>query len=202
MGGDFLDYFYLEDGTVGFYLGDVVGKGLPAALYAALAVGTFRGIHKSGEKPVRVMELLNRRLRMRQVPGRFCSVQYAVLEPAKRLLHIVNAGLPFPLHISKGGCRPLVGGGIPAGMFEDTTYSGNTIQLAAGDTVIFLTDGLSEARSPDDVEFGHEPLLSICEHQRHGRTEEILDAVFNAWEGFVGSYPQHDDIAVAALKVF
>jgi len=65
VGGDFLDYFQLSDGTIGLYLGDVSGKGLPAAMYAALAVGTLRGVHKTGQSPCNVLSTLNRRLLVR-----------------------------------------------------------------------------------------------------------------------------------------
>jgi len=201
VGGDFLDYYHLSDGTVGFYVGDVVGKGLPAALYAALAVGTLRGIHKTGEEPVRVLELLNRRLRMRHIPKRYCSLQYGVFDPATRLLRFANAGLPLPIHISPEGCRALGGGGNPAGMFENPSYFAETVQLASGDAVLFFSDGLSEAHGPDGLDFGGERLDSICQNQRHASTEEILNAVFSALDEFVGSRPPHDDIAAAVLKV-
>lgn len=79
VGGDYLDYFALSDGTIGLYLGDVSGKGLPAALYAALAVGTLRGVHKTGMDPCRVLYLLNERLLLRGIPGRHSAIQYAVL---------------------------------------------------------------------------------------------------------------------------
>jgi phosphoserine phosphatase RsbU/P len=81
VGGDFLDYFELPDGTIGLYAGDVSGKGLPAALYAALAVGTLRGIHKTGQSPADVMSMLNRRLMMRGVSRRHAAMQYAVYNP-------------------------------------------------------------------------------------------------------------------------
>jgi sigma-B regulation protein RsbU (phosphoserine phosphatase) len=83
VGGDFLDYFELPDGTIGLYLGDVSGKGLPAALYAALAVGTLRGIHKTGQSPAAVMSMFNRRLMMRGVPKRYAAMQYAVYDPGR-----------------------------------------------------------------------------------------------------------------------
>ncbi|MBI1738636.1 MAG: SpoIIE family protein phosphatase, partial [Acidobacteria bacterium] len=86
VGGDFLDYFPLQDHRLGIYLGDVVGKGLAAAMYAALAMGTIRGIHKSGTPPTAVLAMLNERLRMRVVPGRYCALQYAVYDPATREL--------------------------------------------------------------------------------------------------------------------
>jgi phosphoserine phosphatase RsbU/P len=78
VGGDYLDYFVLSDGTIGLYLGDVSGKGLPAALYGALAIGTLRGIHKTGQRPARVLSLLNQRLNLRGIPARHTSIQYAL----------------------------------------------------------------------------------------------------------------------------
>ena len=81
VGGDFLDYFALSDRSIGLFLGDVSGKGLPAALYAALAVGTLRGIHKTGTCPADVLALVNRRLAGRAVPRRYSALQYAVFDP-------------------------------------------------------------------------------------------------------------------------
>src|SRR6202022_1509384 len=78
VGGDFLDYFELADGSIGLYLGDVSGKGLAAAMYAALAVGTLRGVHKTGQSPAAVLSILNRRLLVRGVPRRYSTAQYAV----------------------------------------------------------------------------------------------------------------------------
>src|ERR1700724_2097785 len=80
VGGDFLDYFEMSDGSIGLYLGDVSGKGLAAAMYAALAVGTLRGVHKTGQSPDRVLSTLNRRLRVRGVPRRYCAMQYALFD--------------------------------------------------------------------------------------------------------------------------
>ncbi len=74
VGGDYLDYFPLTDGSIGIYVGDVSGKGLPAALYAALAVGTMRGIHKTGQNPARVLYLLNQRLTLRGIPARHTAI--------------------------------------------------------------------------------------------------------------------------------
>ena len=108
VGGDFLDYFQLTDGSVGLYLGDVSGKGLPAALYAALAVGTLRGVHKTGTSPHDVLATLNRRLMIRGMPRRNTAIQYAVFNPHSHELQIASAGMPGPFHLSANGtARPI-----------------------------------------------------------------------------------------------
>lgn len=201
VGGDFLDYFALADRTLGLYVGDVVGKGLPAALYAALVVGTLRGIHKTGSPPAQVLELLNKRLRMRVVGDRFCAAQYAVFDPTSRALHYTNAGLPGPLHVSPRGCRELKEGGVPAGLFEDARYEAQRVQLEPGDAILFMTDGLNEAQSPGGEEFGMERLLEVCAAFRSGPAQTLLHHVFAAVDGFVGEHPQHDDMTAVVLKL-
>jgi len=96
VGGDYLDYFALPDGKIGLYIGDVSGKGLPAALYAALLVGTLRGVHKTGQCPSRVLELLNERLCLRGIPARHSALQYALFDPTTAEMRIAGAGMPGP----------------------------------------------------------------------------------------------------------
>ena len=200
VGGDFLDYFVLTDHTLGLYLGDVVGKGLPAAIYAALVVGTLHGIHKTGESPAQVLWLLNKRLRMRGMPGRYCAVQYAVFDPETRLLRYANAGLPGPLHLSARGCRELREGGLPAGMFDDSRYEPQCVLLEPGDAVLFLSDGLTEALNADREEFGADRLVKTCEENRNASAPALLDRIFAAVDAFAAGQRQHDDMAAAALK--
>ena len=100
MGGDFLDFFTLTDGAIGIYLGDVSGKGLPAELYAALAVGTLRGVHKTGAPPSSGLSLLNRRVMLRGVTPRYAAVQYACLDPCTGILRIASAGMAGPVLLS------------------------------------------------------------------------------------------------------
>ncbi len=122
VGGDFLDYFELTDGSIGLYLGDVSGKGLPAALYAALAVGTLRGVHKTGTSPCDVLATLNRRLMIRGMPRRHAAIQYAVFDPRSHEIRIASAGMPGPFHLSAKGCQMLELSGIPPGLFAGTSF--------------------------------------------------------------------------------
>lgn len=201
VGGDFLDYFTLSDGALGFYVGDVVGKGLAAAMYAALAVGTLRGLNKSGSAPADVLALLNQRLRMRVVPGRFCAVAYAVLDPATLVLRYANAGLPRPIHITAKDCRPIGEGGIPAGMFGDTSYEGNVLRMSPGDTVIFSTDGVHEAQGTAMEQFGELRTMEVCDANRNSSPEALLAALMDAMDTHCGDSTQHDDVTSLALRV-
>lgn len=117
VGGDFLDYFLLSDQSIGLYIGDVSGKGLPAALYAALAVGTLRGVHKTGRAPHNVLSLLNDRLLLRGIPERHAAIQYALFEPDQAQMRIVSAGMPGPFLLRGKECEPLRLAGMPPGLF-------------------------------------------------------------------------------------
>jgi phosphoserine phosphatase RsbU/P len=200
VGGDFADFFILPDGMIGLYLGDVVGKGLPAAMYAALVMGTIRGIHKCGQDPAAVLALLNDRLLVRPVSGRFCTTLYACFDPASRQLAFSNAGLPFPIMLSKTGCRPLGQGGLPSGMFPKSTYDLYTVQLVEGDVVLFATDGLHELCNSQGIEFSTSRLTEIWSQCRGTSATHALQFLFDALKGFSGTGPQ-DDVTAVALKV-
>jgi sigma-B regulation protein RsbU (phosphoserine phosphatase) len=164
VGGDFLDYFELADGSIGLYLGDVSGKGLPAAMYAALAVGTLRGVHKTGQSPSSVLSTLNRRLLVQGVPRRYSATQYAIFDPRTAEMHISSAGMPGPFHLSVEGCRVLQIPGLPPGLFADAEYDTSTLTLQPGDSILFCTDGITDAFNLENEAFGVSRLQSICQN--------------------------------------
>jgi serine phosphatase RsbU (regulator of sigma subunit) len=200
VGGDFLDYFQLEDQRLGIYLGDVVGKGLAAAMYAALAMGTIRGIHKSGTSPTAVLALLNERLRMRVVPGRYCALQYAVFDPATLELCYANAALPRPILISPQGCREVGDGGLPSGLFAGAEYDQYSLELQPGDAVLFCTDGILEARNEEGEDFGSERVLELCAKNSAASPDTLLDRLFADVDAFTGEGAAHDDMTAIVLK--
>lgn len=202
VGGDFADFFEIPDGQVGIYVGDVVGKGLPAALYAALVMGLLRGLHKTGTSTSDSLALLNDRMLVRPVSGRFAATLYALYDPASRKLIFSNAGLPQPLVVSKSGCRPLGEGGLPSGIFPGAKYDSCTVQLNPGDAVLFATDGLHELRDRYDKDFSWERLQDIWLQCRSKSAEESLGLVFEGARDFCeGGSEQQDDITAVVLKV-
>jgi sigma-B regulation protein RsbU (phosphoserine phosphatase) len=200
VGGDFLDYFHLSDNRIGIYLGDVVGKGLSAAMYAALTVGTLRGIHKTGCPPMTVLSTLNRRLRTRAVQGRYSAVQYAVYDPETRELLYANAGLPRPIHFSNGSCHEVGQGGLPSGLFDEAQYEQYSVILEPGDALLFLTDGLIEAHDAAREEFGTSRVMEICKKYLRSSADDLLGRLFSAVEEFSGHAAPQDDITAALLK--
>jgi sigma-B regulation protein RsbU (phosphoserine phosphatase) len=200
VGGDFLDYFQLTDESVGLYLGDVSGKGLPAALYAALAVGTLRGVHKTGTSPHEVLATLNRRLMIRGMPRRHTAIQYAVFDPNSHELQISSAGMPGPFHLCGKGCRTLELTGIPPGLFAATSYETLTLRLQPGESVLFCTDGITDAFARDGEQFGIERLQELCGAQRPIAPAELLGRIFTAVENFSHGREQHDDMAAAVFQ--
>jgi len=201
VGGDFADFFNLPDGRAGLYVGDVVGKGLPAAMYATLVMGMLRGIHKTGQGTADALALLNRRLLVRPVKGRYSAMIYAVFDPASGELSFSNAGLPYPLLVSKSGCRALGQGGVPTGLLPDSSYEPCSVQLAPGDAVLFATDGLHELRDGDDRDFSWDRLAEIWQQCGCKSAEESLDFLFEEAKGFSEGDSQKDDITAVVLKV-
>lgn len=201
VGGDFLDYFWLNDKRLGFYIGDVVGKGLPAAMYAALSVGSLRGMHKTGAAPKDVLGILNSRLRVRAIPGRYCSVQYAVYDPATQQLSQANAGLPKPVIVCRSGCHELGEGGLPSGLFEGAAYEQHSAKLERGDAVLFSTDGLMDARNAHEEDFGVDRLIAVCSRNVREPAGTLLQRVFEAVDDFTGGERQHDDMTAAVLRL-
>ena len=197
VGGDFLDYFELMDKTIGLYLGDVVGKGLPAALYASLTVGTLRGVHKTGTSPSDVLATFNRRLMIRGMPQRHAAIQYVVFDPRSHQLQIASAGMPGPFHYSAAGCRMLGVSGIPPGLFAGTSYETVTVDLRPGDSVLFFTDGLTDAFDRDEELFGTERLQELCNAERLASPTEMLGRTFAEVKRFMGGQEQYDDMAAA-----
>jgi len=198
VGGDFLDSFTLTAGVIGIYLGDVTGKGLPAALYAALE-GTLRGVHKTGTPPM-VLSTVNRRVMLRGVSPRYAAVQYGCFDPRTGILRIARAGMAGPLILSARGCRGLELRGIPPGMFPETDYESETVQLERGDSVIFLSDGFSESQNSTSDFVGMERVQEVCESLREKTPEEILCGMTEAVVSYCCYRPRQDDRTAAILR--
>jgi sigma-B regulation protein RsbU (phosphoserine phosphatase) len=160
-----------------------------------------RGIRKDGEHTASALELLNSRLIVRPVPGRYAATLYATFDPATRALTFSNAGLPHPVLVSASGCRRLGKGGFPSGLFPDATYDLRTVQLEPGDAVLFATDGLHELRDAENHDFSCEKLAETWQQCRRKRGQECLDVLFEEATRFTQNGWQNDDITTVVLTV-
>src|SRR5690349_11103363 len=144
IGGDFFDVIDLAGDVLGFALGDVAGKGPPAALLSALVQGIIAGQTASAEGPSAILARVNAAMIRRAVAARYATMFYAELHADGRLVY-GNAGHNPPIVVGPGGLRRLEAGGPPVGLFEDLTYESGEVQLLEGDRVIVFSDGVSEA---------------------------------------------------------
>jgi serine phosphatase RsbU (regulator of sigma subunit)/pSer/pThr/pTyr-binding forkhead associated (FHA) protein len=200
VGGDFFDYLDLASGEVGVTLGDVSGKGTPAALLAAAVQSNFAAHAPIAADPADLMARLNRALLRRAIEARFATMWYGVLSPDGRLRYS-NAGQEPPVVVRAGGvAESLDVGGPVLGLLGIASYEHAEVQLAPGDLVVIFSDGVTEARDGGNDEYGRERLLDVLS-TAHGRpAEDVLHEVLRAVNAFAGAAPQADDITALVLR--
>jgi sigma-B regulation protein RsbU (phosphoserine phosphatase) len=135
------------------------------------------------------------------MPRRHSAIQYAVFDPRSHELQIASAGMPGPLHLCENGCRILELSGIPPGLFASTSYETLMLPLQPGDSVLFCTDGISDAFDHEGNQFGIERLQELCDTHRQASPTELLGKIFAAVESFSCGREQHDDMAAALFHL-
>jgi steroid delta-isomerase-like uncharacterized protein len=200
IGGDFFDYVESPDGTFGFVLADVAGKGPPAALLTAVLQGIFRAHINSGSSPADIMARVNDSLLRRAIESRFATVLYATLSCDGRLTYC-NAGHNPPLLFGADGLRRrLEKGGLIVGAFKQATFEEETLQLDPGDTLVVFSDGISEALNSDGEEFGEDRLVRCVEANRALPPGNLLECVLEKVQDFRADAVQNDDLTVLILR--
>src|SRR6187399_1553693 len=183
IGGDFYDYVDLPSGAFGFALGDVAGKGPPAALLSAMMQGIFAAQAAASDTPSQTIARVNLALYKRGIESRFVTLMYGTLEPDGRLTYC-NAGHNPPLVVGKGGVRRLEVGGPIVGLFEHAVFEEETVVLAPGDVLLVFSDGVSEALSSEGEEYGEERILAIAHGHPGASPNDVLQAMFADVRGF------------------
>jgi serine phosphatase RsbU (regulator of sigma subunit)/pSer/pThr/pTyr-binding forkhead associated (FHA) protein len=199
IGGDFFDYLDLSDGRFGFALGDVAGKGPPAALLTAVVQGIFAAHTFVSAEPKDTVSRVNVALIHRSIESRFATIFFGVLDKDGRLTYC-NAGHNAPLLIGKGGVRRLEEGGLIVGMFEHATYEQETVQLDPGDVVIVFSDGVSEALSAANEEFGEQRLQALVDGHLNDSPDVTLEHVLDAVREFTRGAVQNDDVTALVVR--
>ena len=207
LGGDLCDFLAPEPNTLVVALGDVSGKGVPAALYSA-AIGemvrgrTFRRrLEKKSSTPAEVLAGMNRILHERNLEEYYCTLCYAMFEFKKHQVTFANSGLPFPVRYSNGRAEQIQMPGVPLGSFGSSQYDDFQVPLAPGEIYVLCSDGIFEAFNESGQEFGAERVIDIIERNATRSSKEIVQEMFAAVQMFCGDAPQSDDRTVVVVKI-
>ena len=205
VSGDYYDFVALDSGHLGIAVGDVSGKGLPAALLMASLQGALRSLAPAGNGgPARLARDLNAQVHALTERNRFVTFFWAVLDGETGGLSWVNAGhnAPFVVRAS-GRIERLASGGPPLGVLAAPAYREERTSLARGDLLVVFTDGVTEAEDASEVEYGDERLGTLV-REAAGQGEaprDVCGRVLDAVEAFEAGAEQKDDITVVAARM-
>jgi phosphoserine phosphatase RsbU/P len=207
LGGDLYDFLAPEPNTLVVAIGDVSGKGVPAALYSAFAgelvrSRTFRRrFVPQRSSPAGVLASMNTILHQRQLEEYYCTLCYASFDFKHRGLVIANSGLPYPIRARGDNCAQIQLPGVPLGSFAASTYDELSFDLQDGDLFVFCTDGVFEAMDGIGREFGASRLIEVVRELRQRPSREIVDSIFAAVQAFRGETPANDDMTAVAVRI-
>jgi phosphoserine phosphatase RsbU/P len=203
IGGDFFDYLDQYSDAFGFALGDVAGKGPPAALMSALMQGMFAAQAHHTDGPAPIVAHLNKALCRRGLESRFVTLMFGIMTPGGALTYC-NAGHNPPFVIGAAGVRRLEAGGPVVGLLPFAPYEQASVQLDVGDTIVVFSDGISEALSSSGEEWGDDRLLAAMQEAMQGaeqRTAQLLvERLVTAVRQFTRGAPQSDDITAMVIR--
>jgi len=204
LGGDLYDFFPLEQGLLGLAVGDVAGKGVAAALYAAFASGSVRSRAFQRHAPAELLARVNRTLRRRGVEGMYCTLTYVLFDFGAGTMRMASSGLPYPLHYcaTRGRCERLELAGLPLGVFEHASYEERVVALEPGDVLVLYTDGLTEARRGGvDYDLGRLGRVLEVEAGAGAGAARIGQALLADLNAFMGGVALADDVTLVVMKV-
>jgi sigma-B regulation protein RsbU (phosphoserine phosphatase) len=202
VGGDYYDLFMREDGRFGLVVGDVSGKGMPAALMVSTLHSALRLLFdQTGFGPT-LLERLNRHILESSASNKFITLLLAQLDPGTGDLLYLNAGHNpgFLLRSGGGEVVELASSGLPLGLLPGSRFQARSLIVAPGDLLCLYTDGITEAASPDDEEFGNERLLATLREHQELPLPDLLAAIQQATSAFSQDLPQGDDQTLVLLR--
>ncbi len=202
VGGDFYDFFRVDDHRFGFAIADVSGKGVPAAIFMAVSHTLIKSTGIRGMSSDECMKTVNDILCDESVGSMFVTVFHGIYDIQTGQVEFTNAG-HNPPYIMKanGSVQPLpMSKDIIAGFLDDFQFTENTLQLEPGDTLLMFTDGVTEAIDPEENEYGVERLQQLLGQLVASDCQKIIDTVKADVKAFAGEAEQSDDITLLALK--
>jgi serine phosphatase RsbU (regulator of sigma subunit)/predicted ester cyclase len=201
VGGDFYDFFELDDERLGIVVGDATGKGVPAALVMASTRSMLRAVAQAmgSSSPGEVLGRVNDPLATDVPPNMFVTCFYAILDPEKGTLSYANAGHDLPYLHRSGGPEELRARGMPLGLMPGMGYEEKQTIVQAGESALFYSDGLVEAHDPKGEMFGFPRLKAVI--AQHGEKQALAELLMEELYSFVGDgWEQEDDITLLTLR--
>jgi phosphoserine phosphatase RsbU/P len=199
IGGDFFEYFTMADGSAGFAVADVSGKGAPAALLTAVTQGVLATQTSVGGGPADAVARVNEVLIRRAIGSRFVTIFFAALS-RDGVLTCCNAGHNPPFLISGTTVRRLEKGGLICGLFESASYEEERVRLQPGDLLVIFSDGISEALDKAGGEFGDDRILACVKGVAQCSVSEVLDTLVRTVKTFAADTVQSDDMTAVVLR--
>jgi phosphoserine phosphatase RsbU/P len=201
IGGDLYDFLSYSNSRLAIAIGDISGKGAPAAIYAALVSGILRSHAPMEPGPAEMLSAVNYSLAERRIDGQFVSLIYAVWDEENRTMQVSNSGLPRPVFCRKGKTQMIEATGLPLGLFDDAEYEEFLFQAEADDVFVFFSDGILDATNKAGDLFGRTRLEKIITECCNNSAESIVKSVFKAAAEHAKGVETFDDQTVVAIKV-
>jgi phosphoserine phosphatase RsbU/P len=207
LGGDVYEFLSPEPNTLAVAVGDVSGKGVPAALYGAFVGEVVRGrtfrrrFAPERSSPAAVLDSINRIMHERQLEEYYCTLCYALFDLKRRLVTMSNSGLPYPIRASGDSVAQIDLPGVPLGSFGSSTYDEVSFELHTGDLFVFCSDGIFETWNAAGQEFGAGGIVKAITENRDKPAKDIVSAIFGAMQAFRGASEQTDDQTVVVVRL-
>jgi phosphoserine phosphatase RsbU/P len=201
VGGDFFDFFIIDSDRLGFVIGDVSGKGIPAAILMAVSRTLIRATGIKGVSASECVGYVNDLLWNESTSSMFVTVFYGILNTLKGEIEYVNAGHNPPYLLSSAGIAKVEPtNGIALGVVEKINFQSKKIEINPGEILYLYTDGITEAFDQEEKAYGTEKLENFLQQHLHSPIKVIVNETFNEVDAFVDGAPQSDDITLLAIS--
>jgi sigma-B regulation protein RsbU (phosphoserine phosphatase) len=201
IGGDLYDVVNYSLDRAAIVVGDVSGKGAPAAIYAALVSGILRSHAPIEPSPAEMLSAVNFSLGERRIDGQFVSLVYSVWDDLHRTIQVANSGLPRPIYCHNGEIEVIEATGLPLGLFDEAEYDEFSYQANAGDLFLFFSDGILDATNRDGVLFGRRKTEEVVKQSCRLSAQEVVDNLFKAVQEHSAGVETFDDQTILAIRV-